>query len=261
MTQQRIRRPVAVVTGAKQGLGRATAVEMAKAGFDIVAADLAEDEAARDTLAEIRAAGAEALFLAADIAEVGRHEALVESAWGAFGAVDCLVNNAGVAARPLTDILDLGTEAFDRNLGVNLHGTFFLTQAFARRMIAAADTPHYRSIVIVSSIAASHVSTDRAQYCVSKAALSMVAKLYAARLAEYGIHVHEIRPGFIRTAMTASAPRGKIDDYIEGGAVPLRRWGEATDIGRSIATLASGAMPYLDGQAIYIDGGYHLPTA
>lgn len=260
MTAQ-IRRPVAVVTGAKQGLGRATALELAKAGFDIVAMDLVEDAAAVETLAEIRETGAGAVFQTADISDVAGHEALVDAAFSAFGAVDCLVNNAGIAARPLTDILDLGTEAFDRNLNINLRGTFFLTQAFARRMIAETDTPHYRSIVIVSSIAASHVSVDRAQYCVSKAALSMVTKLYAVRLAEYGIHVHEVRPGFIRTAMTASAPRGKIDDYIESGAVPLRRWGRDTDIGRSISTLASGALPYLDGQPIYVDGGYHIPTA
>ena len=250
-------RPVAVVTGARQGLGRATAVALAAKGFDLVLIDLADCD---ETAAAVAGAGGQARGLIGDISAIDHHAALAADSLAAFGRLDCLVNNAGIAARPLTDILDLGAEAFDRGLSVNLRGTFFLTQAFARLM---RDTPSegYRSIIFVTSIAASHISWDRSPYCVAKAGLSMAAGLYAVRLAEFGIHVHEVRPGFIRTEMTASAATGKIDAYIDEGRVPLRRWGRPEDIGTSIATIAAGGLPYMSGQAIHLDGGFHLPQA
>lgn len=253
-------RPVALVTGARQGLGRGIALALADRGFDVAALDLLEDEKSGSLLEELAARGAKGFFGVMELAEVSAHEAALNAVETALGPVDALVNNAGIAARPLTDILDLGPEAFDLNLGINLRGTFFLTQCMARRMMARASA-HYRSITFIASIAASHVSTDRSQYCVSKAALSMVTKLYADRLGAAGIAVHEIRPGFIRTEMTGSAPTGKIDDYIDSGAVAQRRWGETTDIGRVAATLASGDLPYVTGQPIYVDGGFHIPTA
>ena len=253
-------RPVALVTGARQGLGRGIALALADRGFDVGALDLMEDARSESLLAELEAKGARGAFAVMDLADLSAHEAALDTVEGALGPVDALVNNAGIAARPLTDLLDLAPEAFDRNLNINLRGTFFLTQAMARRMLAR-DSAHYRSITFIASIAATHVSTDRSQYCVSKAALSMVTQLYADRLGAAGIAVHEIRPGFIRTEMTGSAPTGKIDAYIDSGAVPQRRWGETTDIGRVAATLASGDLPYVTGQPIYVDGGYHIPTA
>ncbi|MDO6966166.1 3-ketoacyl-ACP reductase [Rhizobium alvei] len=254
-------KPVALVTGGRQGLGRAIAIEMADKGFDLVIMDLVADERADETLATLAAKSAAARFVTGDLADLSSHSQIIEEAWNAFGGVDCLVNNAGVAARPLTDILDLSPEAFDFNLGINLRGTFFLTQAMSRKMLAEPDTSFYRSVIFITSIAAEHVSIDRSQYCVSKAGLSMTAKLYAVRLAAAGIHVHEVRPGFIKTDMTASASTAKIDAYIESGGVPLRRWGRPEDVGATTATLASGAMPYLNGQAIYVDGAFHLPIA
>ena len=130
----------------------------------------------------------------------------------------------------------------------------------ARRLIARVSA-QYRSITFITSIAASHVSTDRSPYCVSKAGLSMVAKLYADRLGAHGIAVHEVRPGFIRTEMTGSAPVGKIDDYIASGAVAQRRWGESADIGAVVTSWASAALRYLTGHPLDVDGGYHIPTA
>ncbi|NVO24426.1 3-ketoacyl-ACP reductase [Donghicola mangrovi] len=253
-------RPVALVTGARQGLGRGIALALAKAGFDVAALDIVLDEKSDAVIQELKALGARAYFGQMDLSDLDAHTAAIEAAEDALGPVDALVNNAGIAARPLTDILDLGSEAFDRNLGVNLRGTFFFTQAVAKRMIAR-DTDRYRSITFITSIAASHVSTDRSPYCVSKAGLSMTAQLYADRLGRHGIAVHEIRPGFIRTEMTGSAPTGKIDAYIESGAVTQKRWGETADIGAVAASLASGALPYVTGQPIYVDGGYHIPTA
>ena len=253
-------RPVALVTGARQGLGRGIALALAKSGFDIAGLDLFTDEKSDAVVKELAALGAKAWFGQMDLADVGSHAAAIEAAEAALGPIDALINNAGIAARPLTDILDLGTDAFDKNLGVNLRGSFFFTQAMAKRMLAR-QTDTYRSITFITSIAAHHVSTDRSPYCVSKAGLSMVAKLYADRLGAHGIAVHEIRPGFIRTEMTGSAPTGKIDAYMESGAVTQKRWGETTDIGAVAASLASGALPYVTGHPIYVDGGFHIPTA
>lgn len=253
-------RPVALVTGARQGLGRGIALALADRGFDVAGLDLLEDEKSESLLAELAAKGAKSYFGVMDLADLASHDAALEGVEAALGPVDALVNNAGIASRPLTDLLEISPEAFDRNLGINLRGTFFLTQAMANRMVGR-DSAHYRSITFIASIAATHVSTDRSPYCVSKAALSMVTQLYADRLGAAGIAVHEIRPGFIRTEMTGSAPTGKIDAYIASGAVAQKRWGETSDIGRVAATLASGDLPYVTGQPIYVDGGYHIPTA
>ncbi len=253
-------RPVAIVTGARQGLGRGIALALAKAGFDLGVLDLVHDEKADSLTGDLTALGAKSAFAVMDLADLSSHAAALDQLEAALGPVDALVNNAGIAARPLTDLLDLGPEAFDRNLGVNLRGTFFFTQAVARRMVAR-QTEGYRSITFITSIAAAHVSTDRSPYCISKAGLSMTAQLFADRLGASGIAVHEIRPGFIRTEMTGSAPTGKIDDYIASGAVTQRRWGQTQDIGAVAAALASGALPYVTGQPIYVDGGYHIPTA
>jgi NAD(P)-dependent dehydrogenase (short-subunit alcohol dehydrogenase family) len=250
---------VALVTGGRQGLGKGIALAIARKGYAVAIMDIVRDDRAQETLAEIAALGVRTHFVEGDLAAIESHENILAEVWSKLGPVSALVNNAGVAARPLTDILDLSPEAFDRNHAVNLRGSFFLTQKAARRMLAE-PADGYRSITFICSIAADHVSTDRAQYCVSKAGLSMTAKLYAERCAPH-IHVHEVRPGFIRTAMTASAATGKIDRYIEGGDVALRRWGAPEDVGAVTAELACGAMPYLTGQAIYVDGGFHIRVA
>ncbi|MBT9386026.1 3-ketoacyl-ACP reductase [Pseudooceanicola sp. CBS1P-1] len=253
-------RPVALVTGARQGLGRGIALALADRGFDVAGLDLLADEKSESLLEALAAKGAKAHFGVMDLADLSAHAPALEAVEAALGPVDALVNNAGIAARPLTDLLEIAPEAFDRNLSINLRGTFFLTQAVAKRMLAR-DSTRYRSITFIASIAATHVSTDRSPYCVSKAGLSMVTQLYADRLGPAGIAVHEIRPGFIRTEMTGSAPTGKIDAYVESGAVAMKRWGETADIGRVAATLAAGDLPYVTGQPIYVDGGYHIPTA
>lgn len=252
-------RPVAFVTGASQGLGRAIALALADKGYDLAAIDLAEDEKSASLMAEARAKGANTWFGVMDLADIASHAATIAAAEAALGPITALVNNAGIAARPLTDILDLGAEAFDRNLAINLRGTFFLTQAVARRMVAR-ETEAYRSITFITSIAAEFAATDRVPYCVSKSGLAMVAKLYADRLGQYGIAVHEIRPGFIRTEMTGSAPTDKIDSYISTGRVAQKRWGQTPDIGAVVSNLAAGALPYVTGQPIYVDGGFHIPT-
>jgi NAD(P)-dependent dehydrogenase (short-subunit alcohol dehydrogenase family) len=251
-----------VVTGGRQGLGLAAAVALADEGFDLVVVDLQEED---DDLAAVRALlaerGAGLAYLRGDIADVAAVGSLVDQLWGAYGRVDCLVDNAGVAARPLVDVLEVGPEAFDRVLDINLRGTFFLTQAVANRMIAEPDHGHYRSIVVVTSISAELVSLQRPQYCISKAALSMVSKLFATRLAPENIFVHEVRPGFIKTAMTASAGTSELDEWVRSGMVPVPRWGSPDDVGRSIASLAAGRLPYLTGQPVWVAGGLNIPRS
>lgn len=253
-------RMVAMVTGARQGIGSAIALALAAKGFDIAVIDLIEDEKVETLQGEIAALGRKSCFALLDIAEVAAHEAALDQVERTLGPVDALVNNAGIAVRPLTDIMEIGTEAFDRNMDVNLRGTFFLTQQVGKRMLAR-ESSNYRSITFITSIAAGMVSTTRSPYCISKCGLSMAAQLFALRLGEAGIAVHEIRPGFIRTDMSAELPSAKIESYMDSGRVPFRRWGSPEDIGQVAASLASGALPYVSGQPIFVDGGFHIPAS
>lgn len=258
-------RPVALVTGGKQGLGLGAARGLAQRGFNLAVVDLAApDEASEAVLEELRQLGATARYYQLDISEIERHREVVDEVWADFGRLDCLHNNAGVAARPLTDILELGPEAFDRAVDINLRGTFFLSQTVANRMIqdrGRTTDGVYRSIIIVTSIAAELVSPDRAQYNITKAGLSMLSKILAYRLGPEGIAVHEVRPGFMRTAMTASAGSPEIEAAITEGRVPLSRWGNPEDIGTAVGTLASGDLPYMTGQPLWIAGGLNVTKA
>ena len=258
------KKPVAVVTGGRQGLGRGCAMALAGRGFDLVLIDLHDDETSQETVAALQAEGAEVCFLQGDVANVEGHAELAQSAWDAFGGVDCLVNNAGVAPMALSDVLTLTPEAYDRTMSINLRGNFFLAQAVARLMRQEAETEFYRSMVFVTSIAANHVSVAIPEYCISKSGLSMAAGLFALTLAEAGIHVHELRPGFIRTAMTTEgegSPTEAIEAHIAAGHVPMNRWGEEADVGRTVAMLASGDLPFSVAHPVYVDGGYGIHTA
>ncbi|MFM2343365.1 MAG: hypothetical protein RLZZ592_3018 [Pseudomonadota bacterium] len=257
-------RPLALVTGGLRGIGRAIAEHLAAEGFDLAVVDLdAPGDLADTLLTALAGAGAQARYARLDIADLAAHGPVLDALAADFGRpVDCLVNNAGIASRPLTDVLDIAPEAFDRSLSINLRGTFFLTQAVARRMLAVpapAGVP--RSVIVITSIAAELVSTDRAPYCIGKSALSTVTRLFATRLAAHGIAVHEVRPGFIRTDMTASAGTEVIDRWIAEGRVPVPRWGTPQDVGQVVATLAGGRLPYTTGQPIWVAGGLNIARA
>lgn len=251
-------KPAAFVTGARRGIGRATCVALAAKGFDVVGADIAEEGAA-ETRAAVEAAGGHFAFLQADVADVAGHAALLDAAWGAFGGLECLANVAGVQVAVRQDMLETTPESWDRLLDVNTRAVFFLSQGMAKRMIAdGAPKRGHRSLVFVSSVNAVMASLNRAEYCVSKAGVSMVARLFAMRLADHGINTYDIQPGVIRTDMT----RKVWDSYgaqIEAGLTQIKRWGEAEDIGGAIATLAAGAMPYSTGHSFPIDGGMLMP--
>lgn len=254
------RRRVAFVTGGRRGIGRAIGYALADEGFDVVVNDIVHDEAADETLAGIDARGARAHFVAGDVAAIDSHVALVEAAWSAFGGIDCLVNNAGVQTKYRGDMLDIPVESFDRLIGVNLRGSFFLTQRIARRMIDAPAgdvTRPRRSIVFVSSGNAVIATQAQADYCISKSGIAMMSTLFSLRLAEHGIAVHEVRPGIIRTDMTADV-YDKYDAWVRNHGFPIARWGEPEDVGRTVAVLAAGLLPYSTGHAFHVDGGIHI---
>jgi len=248
---------VAFVTGAGRGIGRAIALALAERGFRIVVNDVQGSPDLDETIALLRARGADALAAVGDISRLDRHAALVAEAWSAFGRIDCLVNNAGVSVAQRGDVLDVMPESFDRLMNINLRGPFFLTQACARRMVAE-PSQGFRSIITISSMNAEAASTDRAEYCISKTGLSMMSRVFALRLAGEGIHAYEVRPGVIRTQMTAVA-REKYDRIFANNGAPLSRWGEPEDVGRTVATLAGGAFPYSTGEIVRVDGGLALP--
>ncbi|QCI64124.1 3-ketoacyl-ACP reductase [Phreatobacter stygius] len=248
--------PVAFVTGAGRGIGRAIALALADRKFRLVVNDLQASPELEETLGALRARGAEAKAVAGDIADLAGHGALVDAAWSGFGRIDCLVNNAGISVKTRGDIFDVSAESFDRLIGTNLRGPFFLTQGVARRMTLAPSAA-FRSIITISSMNAEAASPDRAEYCISKIGLSMMSKVFALRLAGEGIHTYEIRPGVIRTAMTAVA-KARYDQMFADGFSPISRWGEPEDVGRAVATLASGALAYTTGEIVHVDGGLSI---
>ena len=249
-------RPVAIVTGGARGIGLACAEALADAGFDILVADLAEN-ADHGLAANITKRGAKFAYHRCDIADLDGHTALVDAALNAFGHLDCLVNNAGVGAVVRGDLLELKPENFDRALGINLRGTVFLSQAVARAMLATPGD-HPKSIITITSVSAEMASPERSDYCISKAGLSMWVKNLALRLAPENIGVFELRPGIIRTDMTAGVT-AKYDALIDSGLVPAKRWGEASDIGAVVATLASGKLGFSTGSIINVDGALSVP--
>jgi NAD(P)-dependent dehydrogenase (short-subunit alcohol dehydrogenase family) len=245
------------VTGARRGIGCGIAFAFAEAGYDIVINDLVEDDAAAAALAGVRERGANAQFVRGDVSDLDAIPEIAERACTAFGGLECLVNNAGITVKKRGDLLEVTPESYDRVMNVNLRGPFFLTQEIARRMLAAEPGRHPRSIISLSSANATLVAPDRAEYCLSKTGVSMMTKLYASRLGEASIGVFEIRPGIIRTDMTAVV-KEKYDRLIEGGLTPIKRWGEPRDIGRVAVALASGDFHFSTGDAFHVDGGLHI---
>ncbi|MDX8447102.1 3-ketoacyl-ACP reductase [Mesorhizobium captivum] len=249
-------RPAAIVTGGARGIGLACAEALADAGFDILVADLADDPNKR-LIRNITSRGAAFAYHRCDIANLSDHATLVGATLRAFGRIDCLVNNAGVGAVVRGDLLDLKPENFDRALNINLRGTMFLTQAVAKTMLSAS-AGSTRSIITITSVSAAMASPERADYCISKAGLSMWVKNLALRLAAENIGVFEVRPGIIRTDMTAGVS-AKYDALIDGGLVPAKRWGETADIGNVVAALASGKFGFSTGSVIDVDGALSVP--
>ena len=251
----------ALVTGASRGIGRGIVLALAKQEYDIAAVATrlegdAERPGLREVAQEVEALGVECLPLVADISDLASHESVVLQAVARFGGIDVLVNNAGVAPLVRADILECSPESYDRLMDINLRGPFFLTQAVGRQMVeqvkgGAARTP---KIIFITSISSRVASPNRAEYCVSKAGLSMAAKNYAVRLAEHGINVYDLQPGITATDMTAGV-KEKYDRLIAEGLLLTPRWGTPEDVGKAVVALAEGSFDYSTGSVIEIGGG------
>lgn len=248
-------RHAALVTGARRGIGRAIALGLARAGFDVAVNDLAPSRELDAVVSDARTLGVKAEAVTGDIASRADHARMLDAAEAAIGPLTTLVNNAGVSVASRGDLLHVTEESYDRCLAVNTRGTFFLTQEFARQLLARErDAALHYSIVSVTSANATAVSIARGEYCISKAGASMASKLFAARLCNDGIGVYEIQPGFIETDMTAPS-KAKYDKLIEDGLTVIKRFGTPEEVGRIAVTLATGGLPYTSGQAILADGG------
>lgn len=253
---------VALITGASRGIGRGIALELARIGWSAVINYAGNEEAARQTAGDCAKLAPKARFeiCQADISKAADRARLVQFCKDRFGRLDLLVNNAGIAPKVRADILEAGEESFDHLVNVNLKGPYFLTQAVANWMVEQSKTQNRKpKIITVSSISAYTASVNRGDYCVSKAGLSMMTQLFAARLAEFGIGVFEIRPGVIETDMTGPV-KAKYDKLISEGLTPIKRWGKPEDIGRAVVAIAQDLMPFSTGEVINVDGGFHMRT-
>jgi NAD(P)-dependent dehydrogenase (short-subunit alcohol dehydrogenase family) len=250
-------RPVAIVTGASRGIGKAIAIELATLSFDLVLNRA--QQSPPQTKKDVESLGACCEFVPGDIGLAQNRRLLVDTAKNKFGRCDLLVNNAGVAPLKRMDILEATEESFDRVLGINLKGPYFLTQLVANWMIEQKKQKPERNfrIVNIGSISSYTSSPSRGEYCISKAGVSMMTKLYADRLAEYNIGVFEISPGIIETDMT-SAVKDKYDKLVAEGLTPIRRWGRPEDVAKAVGAIAEGRLDFSTGQVINVDGGFHL---
>ncbi|MDA9846233.1 3-ketoacyl-ACP reductase [bacterium] len=251
----------ALVTGGSRGIGFGIATALAKEGWNLVINGVRAEESITGPLDELRAHGVQVSYARGDIGSVeGRADIVAAANEFAGGSINLLVNNAGVAPKVRADLLETSEESYDWVVDTNLKGVFFLTQAFAKKMVAAkqADASFEAAIVNITSISATVVSINRGEYCIAKAGFGMLTQLFAARLGGDGIPVYEVRPGVIKTDMT-SGVTDKYDKLIEEGLCVQPRWGFPDDIGKSVAALARGDFPFSTGQVVMVDGGLTMP--
>ena len=253
-------RRTALVTGGTRGIGLGIARALARDGWNLALCGLRPASDVAATLEELRASGAEVSYEPADLSVRADRDRLVRTAHAKHGAIHALVNNAGRAPRERADLLDASESSFEELIRTNLQGPYFLTQAVAREQALRrrADPAFAAAIVFITSVSADLASVNRGEYCVSKAGLSMAARLFALRLAAIGIPVYEVRPGIIATDMTA-AVKDVYDRRIAEGLVPESRWGTPDDVGRIVAALLRGDAPYATGSIVNVDGGLSLP--
>jgi 3-oxoacyl-[acyl-carrier protein] reductase len=249
-------RPVALVTGSSRGIGRAIAVALAERNFRVILHGRACSDHLEETARQIRSRNGVVEQVVFDLEDLSPNSKYIEQVFNAFGAIHCLVNNAGTSVRRRGDILEVQEDSFEEQYRTNMRGTFFLTQAVARRMLTQ-DRRCFHSIINITSSNAELASIDRSEYCMAKSALAMMAKLFAVRLAPEGINVYEIRPGLIRTDMTRVAA-DRYDAKLAAGFTPINRWGEPCDVGAAVAPIAEGAFRFATGDVFHIDGGMAL---
>ena len=247
---------VALITGGSRGIGFGIAKELAKNGFNLAINGVRPEESVQTSLNELRELGVEVIYARGSISDQKQRQNIFETVIKEFGQLNVLINNAGIAPRERADILEAKEEIFDEVLETNLKGPYFLTQLFAGHMVKEKekDKAFEACIINVSSVSASVASTNRGEYCISKAGIAMATKLWSARLGEFGIPVYEIQPGIIKTDMTAGVIE-KYDKLFAEGLSIQKRWGMPEDIGKVALAMATGMMPYSTGQVVMVDGG------
>lgn len=248
----------ALVTGGSKGIGRGIVMLLAENGFHVIIADLVAPDL--EITSHCQSAGSKITFIKADISSANDRKAIVEFCKNNTDRLDMLINNAGISVKKRGDMLEGKEDSFDHLMNVNLKGPYFLTQSLAKMMIeecGKGTETYLPKIINIASLTSYASSTYMAEYALSKSAVSMMTKLYADRLAEYGIKVYEIRPGIIQTEMT-KASKHKYDQFIAQGGLPLSRWGLPEDVGKAVVAIANNLLPYSTGEVINVDGGYHL---
>jgi NAD(P)-dependent dehydrogenase (short-subunit alcohol dehydrogenase family) len=253
-------RKVALVTGGARGIGLGVALKLADAGFSLAISGRRPLEDVQPALDQIRKHSADSVYIQADVSNGADRARLLLAIEESLGRLDVLVNNAGIAPRVRADILEAREDSFDELIATNLKGPYFLTQSVAAWMIRqhASDAQAHRAIINISSVSATVASVNRGDYCISKAGIAMATRLWAARLAEHGIGVYEVRPGIIESDMTAGV-RDKYDALIEAGLLLEKRWGTPADVGSAVCLLAKGELSYATGSVLVVDGGLTLP--
>jgi 3-oxoacyl-[acyl-carrier protein] reductase len=249
-------KPVALITGGSRGIGLGIAIQLAKSGYDLAINGVREESEVHAVLRNLAESGAKVHYVQGDISKQADREKIMDQVKTHFGRINVLVNNAGVAPRVRADVLEVSESDFDELMGINMRGTFFLTQAIANWMVEGkqANPKAAFSIVNITSISAVMASVNRAAYCMSKAGLSMLSKVMAVRMAEFGIPVYEVRPGVIETDMTEKV-KGVYQERIKVGLTLDPRMGLPEDVGKAVAALVGGDIPYATGQVVTIDGG------
>lgn len=254
-----IKNKTALVTGAARGIGNAIAEKLASEGYAVAIMDVIDEPQVAENIEKVKSHGNPVLYLKGDIMSAESRKDVTDRVISEFGRIDVLVNNAGVAPRVRNDILETTEDSFDFVVGINLKGTFFLTQRVANIMVSEVKSGSVikPKIVNISSNSAYTSSTSRGEYCISKAGVSMVTTLFADRLAEYGIGVYEIRPGIIMTDMTSTV-KAKYDALIENGLTPIKRWGYPEDIANAVSVFCSDKLNFSTGEILNVDGGFHI---
>jgi len=251
---------VALITGGTRGIGFGIACELAKSGFNLAVNGVRAASEVQEAIEKLKNLGAKTIYCQGDVASAESRKSILQEVRETFGNLHVLVNNAGVAPKERKDILEATEESFERLMHTNLKGPYFLTQAVANWMIEQQkkDVAYKACIINITSISATEASVNRGEYCISKAGLSMATKLFAFRLGEFNIPVYEVRPGVVKTDMTAGVIT-KYDQLIENGMTVQKRWGETEEVGKAVAALALGYFPYSTGQVIMVDGGLTIP--
>jgi 3-oxoacyl-[acyl-carrier protein] reductase len=253
------KKKIAIITGSGRGIGRGIAVQLARAGWSIVINDIGNPDPPAETLDLVRHNGSDGLVVLGNIIDAADRLNIVQETMNKFGQIDLLVNNAGIGPRVRMDMLEISEESMHEVLEVNTIGPYFLTQLVAKTMMELISQKKIEcgKIVNIGSISAYTSSTNRAEYCISKAGIAMNTLLFADRLADEGINVYEIRPGIIKTPLTEIV-KDKYDKLIAEGVTPIKRWGQPEDIGKAIVAIAEDYLPFSTGQVIDVDGGFHI---